>query len=76
MNNISAILRDGSAIVITSTSCKTPDFPILGRHDGDGRIDLWRADGRWRTDGPSHPHDITHVVTLHGTAVPFKGIAQ
>lgn len=74
MNGTPAFLRNGKAVVLTGRS-NVPDFPIQGRRNGDGALEVWRRDGRWREDGADHPLDITHIVTAHGQTVEFLGLA-
>lgn len=71
IERVCAFLRDGQAVVITGR-LQHATFPLVGRRNGTGAMDLWRHDGRWREDGAEHPLDITHVLTPCGVKVEFQ----
>lgn len=68
------LLRGGAVVVLTGRS-DVPGFPLIGRTFSDGRIELWRGDGRWREDGAPHRLDVTHLITPSGQPVEFLGLA-
>jgi hypothetical protein len=74
MSGTTAFLRNGAAVVLTGRS-ETEEFPIMGRVNGCGDLELWRRDGRYREDGAEHPRDITQIKTPCGKIVPFLGLA-